>query len=328
MKNTQKILIAVLALVLIAVTALIIFVKTNKTDENNINNNPTDIVSNENNTVSADQTDNQNNHDVTYSESDNTPITNVNDNKTPSAGNNPSKEPTQAATKNYDLSSAELMQSQITSFGELKLYSTDYNGKKIYLFVIDNDGKKFFREIPGEYIIENIYYANIDGRFGDELIIRANTGTNTNPPTYKNYIFKITSKGFESLFSASDLNKFASGYRAELKQGFNVKISNSITGYSKTINVKGLNKNTYVGEYWDANGNLTTNKTKEQVDFGDGFHFIEPKDVDNDGIYEITCSQYTSLGKRSDCIGYANTVIKYDFQKKEFKVISTVFYSP
>lgn len=45
MKNTQKILIAVLALVLIAVTALIIFVKTNKTDENNINNNPTDIVS-------------------------------------------------------------------------------------------------------------------------------------------------------------------------------------------------------------------------------------------------------------------------------------------
>jgi len=91
MKNTQKILIAVLALVLIAVTALIIFVKTNKTDENNIYNNPTDIMSNENNTVSADQTDNQNNHDVTYSESDNTPITNVNGNKTPSAGNNPSK---------------------------------------------------------------------------------------------------------------------------------------------------------------------------------------------------------------------------------------------
>lgn len=57
----------------------------------------------------------------------------------------------------------------------------------------------------------------------------------------------------------------------------------------------------------------------------DTFYKFEPCDIDNDGIYEIRCCQYTSFFGHSDFVGTAVSFIKYDNVTSTFNVVDAYF---
>ncbi len=317
MKKSQKIFIIFLTIILVIVALTVVVVKTKKSDFGPDGNTTAEIINNSANNATTDikiENNNQNNNISDIINGENiTSSTNISSNQKPSSNTKPSN--------NYDLTNAELIQSQKVSSYMLNLYSTVYNGKKIYLFTAEKDKNTFYFDIPGEYIIENIYYADIDENFGNEIIIRANTSQNTQIQTYRNYVLKITSNGFETLLNEQDMKSFSRHFTAELMSDCNIKISNNKTNYVKTINVS---TNNISNKYWDESGKPTANSS---VDFSNTFYNCEPKDVDSDGMYELYCSQYVSLGNKSNCIGYAYTTLKYNYQKSVFEISDTVFYA-
>ena len=112
----------------------------------------------------------------------------------------------------------------------------------------------------------------------------------------------------------------------ELKENFNVEISNKYVSFTKTVNVKGINDEKYDDSYWDESGKIMETDVFDHVWIDETFRSFEPQDVDNDGIYEIVCSQYASLGEYSSCIGYASTTLKYNTEIKQFEIIRANFY--
>lgn len=329
MKKSQKLLIGLLIVTLIVTTAIIIFVKTD-------NNQPTDtnviyVTDAEGNTVAVTQgtadytivTDSDgnefyaeittnNNADTTTGK--NNKVTTIDNNN---KNNSTDKKPTEN-NKTYNLDNAILVQTQKISSGELKLYSLTSDGKTIHLFVAEKDGNKFYKEIPGSYIIENIFYADIDGKFGDEIIVHANKCLGDTPYKYENYVLKITTDGFEELFKPSSVSL---GFSGTLKDNFSVEITNSKTGLQKTIN---LQNSSFAEKYWDKDGKVLSPQSK--VVFESSFYTFEPNDYDSDGLFEIACTQYVSLTSQQDFVGYARTVLEYDSTTKEVKVVETNFY--
>jgi len=330
MKKKQKILIGVLIIVLIAVSVIIISVKTddNKSQSDTADASTVFITDEAGNTIAVTQGfDNQqpstdsngNNVNIDNTEGNN-PGNSINQNsKVPTTSTNTSPDNNSSTQKpaDYNLESAELIQTQITSFGELKLYSLNSAGRSIYLFTIEKDGKRFYKEIPGSYIIENIYYANLDDKFGDEIIVHANKYIGNNPAKYENYVLKITTNGFEELFDPSTISL---GFSGSLKDNFSVEITNSKTGMNKTVS---LQNSPLAEKYWDSNGNVLSYNSK--VKFEDSFYVFEPYDYDDDGLFEIGCNQYVTLTSQQDCIGYTRIIMDYDYTSGEVIILETYF---
>lgn len=323
MKNIQKILLAVLALVLVGVIDVIIFVNTN--DKNNTGNNShTNNYTIQGEVTSEETTaDTVHNHEHDHEHTAET----VTKNDTGSGNSKTEYDKNSYSpadnNKTYDLKDAEVINTQKSSFGEVRLLSAKSDGKSIFLIEAEYKGKKFYAEYPAYYNFENIYYANVDGYYGDEVIIHASTG---NDGIYENDVLKITSDGIIHLLNANNAFHMTTSFNTKLKENFNVEFSNKFTSFKKTINVKNINDENYVGSYWDKNGKVTEEDVLDHVWIDESFIRFEPQDVDNDGIYEIVCSQYTSLGDYSSCIGYAGITLKYNTGLKQFEIVNATFY--
>lgn len=321
MKNTQKILIAVLVLVFVAVVVFIIAVKSDKTDAEN-NEATTSYALPEENEISESITNaSQSSHNHEQGAEDATISSNGSDKNASSVSGNPAESSVQNS-KNYDLTNAQILQTQRSSFGEIRLLSAKSDGNNVYLLEATVENKKFYFEFPGYYIIENIYFANVDGRYGDEVIVHSNTG---NVGIYNNIVLKITPNGIESLINEKKSSELGSSFTSTLKSDFNVEISNKYTNKKKTVNVKGINNEDYTSIYWDENGKITEKEKTDHVWFNETFYRFEPQDTDEDGVYEIICSQHASLGDFSSKIGYAQITLKYDTETKQFKIIDSNF---
>lgn len=332
MKKSQKILVAVLCLVAVAIIALIIFIKapdkpTSPNGENISTNIQNDNVLHNSGEKISETTgaqmenspviDNENNQTTASKHSNN----NINNNPADKTDKN-NKKPNQS----YNLDAAEIMNTQKTSFGELKLYSTKSVNKDIYLLELNhNNGNKFYYEIPGEYIIENIYYANVDERFGEEILVRAWSGKINEPGNYATYVLKITNTEFVSLLSSSEIKKFTQTFTAELKPNYNISVYNKTSGFSETINVNDINSK-FASSVWNNDGSILSGKTSADVIFEEAYNGFEPRDVDNDGIHEIVCTQSTSIGNKVNVIGYAATTLKFNYDSGKFEIFATDFY--
>lgn len=316
MKNSQKKIILLTVLIAIVVIAVIIvaLLKPGSTSTNNKyeENTVTSIYEDPDNITANGQIGNNNQ----VSESQN--INAAGNTTKPANKNNTDKN---TIKEEYDLKNAELIQSQRISSYDLCLYSTKNNGKIIYLFTAEKDDKLFYFDIPGEYIIENIYYANIDGYYGDEVIIHANKNNNSQSDKYQIYVLKITSSGIQTLLNEQQMKSFAQHFSGTPLSNSTVKISNSKTSYSKTIDVE---KYSFSAKYWDESGKP---KNNTKVISGKNFNHCEPKDVDNDGLYELYCAQYIGLSEDTNCIGYAYTTLKYNLNKNSFEITDTIFYA-
>ena len=59
----------------------------------------------------------------------------------------------------------------------------------------------------------------------------------------------------------------------------------------------------------------------------DGFVKFIPKDVDEDGIFEIECLQLYYLNWHRDFAGYAKSILKFNNEEQQFDVIQAEFSS-
>ena len=167
------------------------------------------------------------------------------------------------------------------------------------------------------------YFLNdVDGEEGEELIVNADTGGNGGYGQYDSLVWKLSNNGVEKIFDACTIvGRFDTGFESELKAPFKLVISNRYTGYETTID---YSENTeYKGTIFDESGKPMS-ELFNRAGF-DSFYTFEPIDIDNDGVFEILCKQYTSLYSHADHIGDAQTIIKYDKAEKDFKIIDTEF---
>ncbi len=323
MKKKHKILIAIFAVVFVAVIVLIFTLKSDKPHESADENNSTSYTQPD----SAEE-DVEEHEDVVQSTDsheqteDKTDSDKGNVGKVPAKPASPKHESSVQNNKTYDLTNSEVLETQKSSFGDIRLLTATDNGIKVYLLEATVNNKKFYYEMPSSYIVENIYFANVDGEYGDEIIVRSQTLTNG---IYDNAVLKITSSGIKSLFEKKEALDIMSTYRSDLKANFNVEIVNQATGLKKTVNVLNINDENYADSYWDENGKLMETDTVDRVWFETSYFSFQPADVDDDGFSEIICLQYATLGNPDSVIGIANTTLKFDAEAKKFKIFETNF---
>ncbi len=320
MKNKYKVLIGVIAIIVlfICVILAVILLKPNEINNNGTNETTTYTQATDSEEVKENKTDSvtEKNSQLFY------PVV-----ETTTAFSNHNHDSQENQThaliqnyKNYNLSNADVITDKNASFGKCRLYSVNSDGKRVFLIEVTSNGKKYYYEFLGSSVIEDVILKNVDSQKGDEIIILAKKSNGT----YDNLVLRITSKGMVSLLSESEIYNISSSYTSELKENFNVDIYCRY-GDDKTINVKNINKENYVGSYWDASGKLIEEFTEDPIWFDQTFCSLEVKDVDKDGVCEIICSQYASMGDLDSCVGYAKTTIKYSTEYDSFTVVNSTF---
>ena len=225
--------------------------------------------------------------------------------------------------KTEGLKSAGLEGVEITDFQNFSQGTLYLLEEKEPFYVI---GKHFFLAVEKDDEIllakagigvsaKYIYCCGLDGEQGDEIIFMVNNGGNGGAGSHSTYIFKVTDSNITNVYYSDYMNN-NHGFSTKLIAPFKVEVQNSYTDYSTTIDI--YNE---FSHYFDGKGNPAIDT---EVIF-DCINGIEAKDIDNDGIYELICKRYSSLGPHSNYFGDAITTLKYDKLSNSFKIIDAEF---
>lgn len=172
-------------------------------------------------------------------------------------------------------------------------------------------------------LFEDWYLADLDGDGLDEIIVNRCIAMSGGAGGYISQVFKYYGYAdFRMIFNSANTFEYYTGFTSELKDDFKLEISNVFTGYKTIVDYSEIVG--YRGVYWDDSGKVIAEKNIDHLMY-DGFLEFSPKDVDNDGIDELVCLQYTSLYGHSDYIGNVKSVLKYNAKYKTFEVIDAEF---
>lgn len=173
-----------------------------------------------------------------------------------------------------------------------------------------------------------ISLADIDGDGYEELLTRHCFTITGGAGGYKTAVYKLTGDGADKVFDYpgwEDSRSNDTGFRLTLADGYRYIVENQYTG-SRTEFVRMDKKET---PYFDSSGNITEKAGEHNIDkrFGvdPSFFLFEPEDVDQDGVAEIKTAQYTHLWGRSDGIGNAYCVLKWNCGENKFDIVETGF---
>jgi len=193
---------------------------------------------------------------------------------------------------------------------------------------VATDSKILFKDLADGYdsgSYEDILYVlDVDGDGIDEIVVQQNVGMSGGAGQYLSRIFKVVNDEIREIFNSTMLDPsgdgwsvFDTGFTSEFLNGYKLKISNTITGYSTIIDIS----KKYIDDFFDENG-----KGKRNISIScDSFMEFKPEDVDGDGVFEIACLQYVSLDGHSDGVGYVKSILKSNPQTQKFEVIQTAF---
>ena len=200
------------------------------------------------------------------------------------------------------------------------------------VIVIDTNG-----DIICEVLIEESYssgfsIADVDGGGYAEILMHHCTGGNGGASTYETTIYKLDNDTLLKLFyfpgfDVDDtLSEFDTGFTLTLADGWLHTVENKYTGYSLAF----IRTMTEGNPYFDEHGNIKAYAVEHNIDkylqVDPFFYVFDPVDLDNDGIYEILTAQYTSLWGRSDSVGAAYTILKWNTAQKTMEVVRTGFW--
>ena len=136
-------------------------------------------------------------------------------------------------------------------------------------------------------------------------------------------IFKFESDFLQEIFNsdtslpASKDDRFDTGYESVFLPNYQLKITNRFADCNAIIDISGR----YVSEIFDENGKCTKNTSI----WCDSFFTFMPKDIDQDGVFEIECMQYVSLFSHADGIGYTKSILSYNQNTGDFQIIAADF---
>lgn len=168
-----------------------------------------------------------------------------------------------------------------------------------------------------------IELCDFDGDGDKEILLQEAIGATGGAGQYSSSVLDFENGKFIEMFSDSNAlyngENRTTGFSIEILQGNKFKIKNSITNYCEIFDFKNKPEK-YLNGLYDENGEVIERK----ISVDSFFEFI-PKDIDNDGIYEIVCRQYVSLIGHSDHLGNAKTILKYNNKTATFEIIDAEF---
>ena len=151
-----------------------------------------------------------------------------------------------------------------------------------------------------------IYYVDVDGEKGEEIVVHMNTGGNGGYGIHISYVFRLDENKFFSLFDSETDTWMRNAFKSELKADYKAVITCREAAFEKVIDLS-KRKSMYDNNVFDSQGNPINN---HKIWFDSSFYRFEPVDTDNDGIYEIVCRQYSSLYSHIDFTGIAQLTLK------------------
>ncbi|MBE6737600.1 MAG: hypothetical protein E7566_02960 [Ruminococcaceae bacterium] len=189
------------------------------------------------------------------------------------------------------------------------------------------NGKMYIKDLSPEYLTFSsargiaLSYADLDGDKDKEIILHECKDIAGGAGQYLARIYDFKD-GIEEIFTSydPDNNIYETGFSCTLLKDNIMRIDNSFTGYTLKFEVKRENEEYFTTWWYDEEGN-----PKEQKLWVDSFNSFEPCDIDDDGISEIMCRQYTCLVDHTDYVGSAISVLKYNTETKEFYVFDASF---
>lgn len=191
-------------------------------------------------------------------------------------------------------------------------------------FAMETAGAVLFYDLGGRYLDDALYLNDIDGNGADDIIVQQCVDVFGGAGTFLSRVFKVEENTIVELFNSStdylsddETSRCNTGFSSEFLENHQLRITNASVGYSTTIDLSGR----YADEFFDETGK---GKLNNRI-ICDSFMEFSPKDVDNDDIFEIVCSQYVSLYGHADGIGYAKSVLKFDTSQQKFIVINAKF---
>lgn len=191
-----------------------------------------------------------------------------------------------------------------------------------YLAVLCDD-KIYLKEVSVISYGIGIELRDFDGDGDKEILLQDTVGMSGGAGQYKSTVLDFENYEFTELFSSSHAlyngNNKTTGFSIEILKGNKFKIINSITDYSEIFDFKNKPEK-YLNGLYDENGQVIERKI-----LVDSFFEFIPKDIDNDGVYEIVCCQYVSLIDHSDHLGNAKTILKYNNKTSLFEIIDAEF---
>ncbi len=226
---------------------------------------------------------------------------------------------------------SERMLLDTETIGAVYLIADDrYGGNRstsdYYLLVTVND-KLYVKDlIPEEYnspasMDATLYFADLDGDKDKEILLQETKGMSGGAGQYLSRVYNFTDGEIKEIFTSHDDENryFNTGFDCMFLENHMLKIDNTITGYTTTFEVVRENEK-YFTWWYDDDGDL-----KDITLWVDSFNRFKPEDVDDDGISEIVCRQYTCLNGHADYVGSAMTVLKYNSDTKAFYVYDAWF---
>ncbi len=189
------------------------------------------------------------------------------------------------------------------------------------------NGKMYIKDLSPEYLTYSsargvaLSFADLDGDEDKEIILHECKDMAGGAGQYLARIYNFND-GIEEIFTSydPDNNIYETGFSCTLLKDNIIRIYNSFTGYTLEFEVERKNEEYFTNWWYDEEGN-----PKEQKLWVDSFNSFEPCDIDDDGVSEIMCRQYTCLVDHTDYVGSAISVLKYNKDTKEFFVADAYF---
>lgn len=173
--------------------------------------------------------------------------------------------------------------------------------------VVDTGERILIKELHNGVGNNKVYFVDVDGEKGEEIVLHIDYAGNGGYGSYAGVIYKVEKDGISTIFDSETDKLITGAFESRLEAPFKAVVYCKEAGYEKTLD---FSKGDFAERdfIFDAEGNPI-------VDYGvnfDSFYRFEPKDVDKDGIYEIVCRQYASLGSHVSCVGFTELVLSFD----------------
>lgn len=154
-----------------------------------------------------------------------------------------------------------------------------------------------------------LFLGDVDGDEIKEILIHHDTGGCGGFGSYQTWVLKVENNEILTLFE--NYAEFDTGFESRFLDSNQLEVKNRITGYNRLFELKESYK-TYISNSQEIpSGSFSL----------DSFYGFEPKDVDDDGISEIHCKQYTHILDHADYTGTAHSVLKFNKETQAFEVV-------
>jgi len=174
---------------------------------------------------------------------------------------------------------------------------------------VEKDDKTLFYDFGHFSLKDYLYLCDVDGDGLDEILVQQITGMSEETGPFSSYVFKVVDEKIQEVFSSSTAHSFNTGFYSEYSDSNELKILNTFTGYSALVDISYIDASVKSADIWCGS-----------------LRVVAPKDIDEDGVIELFCLQHVFLEGRTECLGNAQSILKYNPISQKFEVIQTEFF--